>query len=168
MNEIQFTAKGKWPKANPDTVQALLFSIIRSYMDMVGRNEFERLLIVNDPNRKCPRTLYERINGSIPVLLAVKRGTLWSKIAYQLSHELNHVHANFNKQRNHCFKWLEESFCELSSLNTMVRMSEEWTTHPPNSPLKNYLSTHINGKDAWSAGRINQGKEIEQETLIRG
>ena len=36
------------------------------------------------------------------------------------------------------------------------------------SPLKNYLSTHINGKDAWSAGRINQGKEIEQETLIRG
>ena len=38
----------------------------------------------------------------------------------------------------------------------------------PSSPLKNYLSTHINGKDAWSAGRINQGKEIEQETLIRG
>ena len=38
----------------------------------------------------------------------------------------------------------------------------------PTSPLKNYLSTHINGKDAWSAGRINQGKEIEQETLIRG
>ncbi len=37
-----------------------------------------------------------------------------------------------------------------------------------NSPLKNYLSTHINGKDAWSAGQINQGKEIEQETLIRG
>ncbi len=36
------------------------------------------------------------------------------------------------------------------------------------SPLKNYLSTHINGKDAWSAGQINQGKEIEQETLIRG
>ncbi len=38
----------------------------------------------------------------------------------------------------------------------------------PSSPLKNYLSTHINGKDAWSAGQINQGKEIEQETLIRG
>ena len=39
---------------------------------------------------------------------------------------------------------------------------------PYSSPLKNYLSTHINGKDAWSAGQINQGKEIEQETLIRG
>ncbi len=39
---------------------------------------------------------------------------------------------------------------------------------PASSPLKNYLSTHINGKDAWSAGQINQGKEIEQETLIRG
>ena len=38
----------------------------------------------------------------------------------------------------------------------------------PSSPLKNYLSTHINGKDAWSAGQINQGKEIKQETLIRG
>ena len=46
-----------------------------------------------------------------------------------------------------------------------------WSHNPnggPSSPLKNYLSTHINGKDAWSAGRINQGKEIEQETLIRG
>ena len=28
---------------------------------------------------------------------------------------------------------------------------------PSSSPLKNYLSTHINGKDAWSAGQINQG-----------
>ena len=45
---------------------------------------------------------------------------------------------------------------------------KELLGHDTSSPLKNYLSTHINGKDAWSAGQINQGKEIEQETLIRG
>ena len=73
MNEIQLIVNGEWPDANLDDVQALLLSIIRSYMGMVGRNEFESLLIINQPNRKCPRALYERNNGSICIYSEITR-----------------------------------------------------------------------------------------------
>ncbi len=75
------------------------------------------------------------------------------------------------------YVFYQSEFCKRSADLFLGKREGGWeilynavdtTVFTPSSPLKNYLSTHINGKDAWSAGQINQGKEIEQETLIRG
>jgi len=65
------------------------------------------------------------------IFLSSPKGNLWSKIAYQLSHELCHVHANFAEQRGHVFKWLEESLCELASFCNMLKMSQSWKNSAP-------------------------------------
>ena len=90
------------------------------------------LYIANDPARDTPFVAWERRNGRIVVHLNVEDVSYWAQIAYQLAHELNHIHANFNEQRDHPHKWLEESLCELASWCTLQHLAGRWReAHDP-------------------------------------
>ncbi len=134
---------GLWPDSNEVLTRALIEDIICSFKRMVGVDAFPNLMIMNDPNREGPMVKYEPVAGNKLILLSSSSGTLWSKIGYQLSHELCHVHANHADQRGHRFKWLEESFCELASLCNLLQMGESWQTAPPLEHMRTFAPNHV-------------------------
>ncbi|HBC3519666.1 TPA: hypothetical protein ACVU5T_003740 [Vibrio parahaemolyticus] len=123
---------GSWPDSESYIKTVLIDNIVNTFMDMVNKTSFPKLMISNDPNRDCPMVNFDKIaDDRTLIFLSSKQGNLWSKIAYQLSHELCHVHANFAEQRGHAFKWLEESLCELASFCNMLKMSRNWELSAP-------------------------------------
>lgn len=48
----------------------------------------------------------------------------WSRLAYQLAHEMCHTVIHGKVQQN--LRWLEESICELSSYYFLPKLSEYW------------------------------------------
>lgn len=129
---------GTWPNSELTESQAVVSSVVRCYAEMVSSEEFPDLFVWNDPNRTFPLASYDMLQGRELVFLCVKQGNLWAQIAYQLSHELNHIHANFRLNQNHAFKWLEESLCELASWCNMNWMSEVWGEQSSKLHWKSY------------------------------
>ena len=129
---IDIETTGSWPNSNDNITIALINNIVLNFMEMVDRTSFPKLLFMNEPNRECPMVAFDKVmDDRTLILLSSVRGSLWAKIAYQLSHELCHVHANYAAQRDHTFKWLEESLCELASICNLLKMSQSWTQSPP-------------------------------------
>ena len=148
MSNIDVEIAGKWPDSEHFITVALVNNIIKVFLEMTNKVSFPKLLILNEPTRDCPMVNFEKIGDQTLIFLSSKQGTLWAQIAYQLSHELCHVHANFSEQQEHCFKWLEESFCELASYCNMLKMSNEWTINAPLPFMTNYapsLNQYVQG-----------------------
>lgn len=131
MSKIDVTISGKWPDSESYISDALVENIINVFLEMTEQTSFPKLLIINEPTRKCPMVNFEKVGDQTLIFLSSIRGNLWAKIAYQLSHELCHVHANFSEQQCHAFKWLEESICELASYCNVRKMSHEWAQRSP-------------------------------------
>ncbi|WP_274015962.1 hypothetical protein [Vibrio parahaemolyticus] len=136
---IDVQIAGSWPDSESHIPTALVNNIVTTFMEMVNKTSFPKLLILNEPNRDCPMANFDKIaDDRTLIFLSSVKGNLWSKIAYQLSHELCHVHANFADQRGHVFKWLEESLCELASFCNMLKMSEDWEHSAPLPFMSSY------------------------------
>ncbi|WP_296055814.1 hypothetical protein [uncultured Amphritea sp.] len=138
MSNIDIQISGTWPASQSFITTALVNNIANSFIEMAGQTTFPKLLVVNEPSRDCPMANFEKVGDRTIIFLCSNSGGLWSKIAYQLSHELCHVHANFAEQRGHTFKWLEESFCELSSFCNMLKMSRDWEQQAPLPFMQSY------------------------------
>ncbi len=93
----------------------------------------------------APVTVYDhRADGRIAIGLT-SQGNLWAQFAFQFAHEFCHALAGHTndwkklwikgRKANH---WLEESFCETSSLFAMRAMGETWKTKPPYPNWKSY------------------------------
>ncbi len=122
---IDVQIAGSWPDSENFITTALVNNIVTTFIGMVNRTSFPKLHIFNEPSRDCPMVSYEKIaDDRTLILLSSIKGNLWAQIAYQLSHELCHIHANYTEQRGHVFKWLEESICELASFCNMLKMSQ--------------------------------------------
>jgi hypothetical protein len=150
MSQIQIA--GEWPHSQSTVTSALLNNIVQTFSDLTYRETMPKLLVINEPNRDCPMVNFEKIGEQTVVFLCTSSGNLWSQIAYQLSHELCHIHANFAEQQGHTFKWLEESICELASLCNMNMMGQEWLT---DAPLP-YMSSYAESLSEYVQNRINQ------------
>jgi hypothetical protein len=150
MPKIQIA--GEWPNSQGAVTSALLNNIVQTFSDLTSRDSIPKLLILNEPSRDCPMVNFEKIGDQTLVFLCTSSGGLWSQIAYQLSHELCHIHANFAEQQGHAFKWLEESFCELASICNMQVMGQKWLT---NAPLP-YMSSYATSLNEYVQNRLDQ------------
>ena len=140
MDEIpEIILKGEWPDSNSIH---LIRAVYESFVSLAGVPVTESLIIKNDSGRDSPEVLYEKSKGADVIWLAVKGAGYWSQISYQLSHELCHLLCNFREQRNHPHKWLEESLCELASLQNMLTMARIWRVIPP-LPHVGYYAKHL-------------------------
>lgn len=64
--------------------------------------------------------------------------TVWSDFVFEFSHELCHHITNNDYNPDDRFGWLEESFCELSSLFVLKRMQRRWKGNPPYEQWRGY------------------------------
>lgn len=149
---LQIQMAGKWPNLQVVDTSALLNNIIQTFCDLTSRESMPKLLISNDPSRDYPMVNFEKIGDQTLVLLCTSSCTLWCQIAYQLSHELCHIHANFAEQQGHAFKWLEESICELASLCNIQLMGQKWVT---NAPLP-YMSSYATSLNEYVQHQLNK------------
>ena len=65
-------------------------------------------------------------------------GRHWAQFAYQFSHELCHILANYEKKTSPRNKWFEESLCEMASMFVLRRMAVTWRTSPPYPNWKSF------------------------------
>jgi hypothetical protein len=77
--------------------------------------------------------------GAYKEILLHTKNNQWAQFSYQFAHELCHsvigIHQTYLTDK---FGWFEESFCELSSLFCICKMSKTWQTKPPYENWKNY------------------------------
>ena len=136
---IDVQIAGTWPDSSSHITTALIRNIVTNFIGMTNKTSFQKLLVMNEPSRDCPMVNFEKFaDDRTIIILSSVRGNVWAMIAYQLSHELCHVHANFSEQRDHVFKWLEESFCELASFCNMLKMSNSWQSSAPLPFMSSY------------------------------
>jgi hypothetical protein len=130
---LRIVAEGDW-KASPADVLAVLRSATTPLWREFPDRDLAPIKVLPDGG---PIVLYDRGNdGGYTVKLATA-GNLWAQYAYQFSHEFCHILCNYKKggAQN---KWFEESLCELASIYSLRRMSEEWKTNPPYPNWKSY------------------------------
>jgi len=86
--------------------------------------------VVIQHGNKNPITLFQRNpQGEIVVRLNTGK-TFWSQYAYQVAHEICHVHCGFREGPRENL-WFEESICETASLFCLRAMAKTWQTKPP-------------------------------------
>lgn len=86
--------------------------------------------VVIQHGSKNPITLFQRNpQGEIVVRLNTGK-TFWSQYAYQVAHEICHVHCGFREGPRENL-WFEESICETASLFCLRAMAKTWQAKPP-------------------------------------
>lgn len=69
------------------------------------------------------------------------QNSFWAQHSYQFAHELCHHVINtpsIQDVDNARFGWFEETLCELASLCTLYKMSDQWSISPPYPNWKDY------------------------------
>ena len=117
---------GGWGDVSTDAVQAVLDSVFRVVTQSFGRSPDAPIRV--EWWEKDPRTLYDHR----PYEIRISAGsTYWCQYVYQFAHELCHVMTNFDRVKEHRYKWFEEALCELCSLFVLNRLTSTWRTDPP-------------------------------------
>jgi hypothetical protein len=125
--EFRISSEG-WGGASPPDIEAVLRSAAGT---LLSRTPGLTLPVLDvSRSMKDPITLYQRgPAGEIRIKLNVE-GFLWSRFAFQFSHELGHVLCGAEEYPNPNM-WFEETLCETASLYALSRMAETWKTRPP-------------------------------------
>lgn len=114
--------------------------------------DFDEPIIVRSSRRYGPMTLIERGANNEHIVLVNARDRLWSRLAFQFSHEYCHVFSrHYLVPLGHRFRWFEESLCEAASLFSLRKMSVIWAIDPPypawraySGSLREYSDERIN------------------------
>ncbi|BBT79580.1 hypothetical protein WP8S18E11_12460 [Aeromonas veronii] len=117
---------GDWGVESLAPVQELATFTYQIFANFVGHELDCDIRIYNDPSQGYALAHYDKIDGDFVITLSCDSGVYWAQIGYQLSHEICHLYSNHSQQRNHKFKWLEESFCEAASLAVLSYMAKHW------------------------------------------
>jgi hypothetical protein len=140
--QVQVEREG-WGDANLKDVQAVLDSVIVSIAPYIENHKPSTVIVRNSPDG--PKSLYDKgENGEYIVLVNVK-GSYWSQLVYQFSHEMCHVMSNYDLAPNNVSRqqWFEESLCEAFSLFALERTAQSWKENPPYPNWKDYAPHFI-------------------------
>ncbi|MDE1337661.1 hypothetical protein [Vibrio aestuarianus] len=58
---IDVQIAGSWPDSESHITTALVNNIVTTFMEMVNKTSFPKLLILNEPNRDCPMANFDKI-----------------------------------------------------------------------------------------------------------
>lgn len=144
----------KWGGANPDDIKAVLDSVISALTMVIEPRLLGTIQIISSD--QSPISIYAKgKNGEHQIQLNVK-GTYWSQLIYQFSHELCHVLSNNELAPNNSThqQWFEESLCESFSLMTLGKTAKYWEINPPyphwqeySANIKKYQQDLLNKPD---------------------
>ncbi|USD53664.1 hypothetical protein [Vibrio sp. SCSIO 43155] len=118
---------GDWGVESLAPVQEIATFTYKIFANFVGHELDCDIRTYNNPLQGYPLAHYDKVDGDFVITLSCDSGEYWAQVAYQLAHEICHLYSNHSQQRNHKFKWLEESFCEAASLAVLSYMAEHWT-----------------------------------------
>jgi hypothetical protein len=91
-----------------------------------------RIRVLYEPAALTPRTFYRNSPDDDFVVRLNANAILWSKLAYQFSHELLHIASNFESLSLHANGWFEETLAELASIFVLKQMAKDWRKSPTN------------------------------------
>lgn len=117
---------GNWGATSLRAIGAILESTASILCDAFGRAPDAPVQV--SPWDQAPQVAWDLRPYRIWISA---RDTYWCQYAYQFSHELCHILVNFDRLRHHRHKWFQESICELASLFTLHRLSQEFQHRPP-------------------------------------
>lgn len=124
-----------WGGAGKQDVLKVLESAAMPIWKSAGSPVLAPIAVENHP--EGPMVKYKRGPlGTYNVLLDI-HGRYWAQAAFQFSHEMAHILANYRKGPNKQH-WLEESICECASLYSLRKMGQTWKTNPPYSNWASY------------------------------
>jgi hypothetical protein len=125
-----------WGSAQIQDIINLLDSVITNFYSILDDSKINSLPVLVLRSSSKPMMIKRR--DFVLIYLNVEE-RLWSKYAYQFSHELCHyiIDTDF-PPKNDRFGWLEETLCELASFYTLNKMSITWQTDPPYPNWKDY------------------------------
>lgn len=117
---------GNWGATSLSAIRAVLEASARVLCGAFGHRPATPVRV--SPWGLAPRVVSDRRPHEIRLSA---RDTYWCQYAYEFSHELCHVLANFDRIRQHRHKWFEEALCELASLFVLHRLSDIFRATPP-------------------------------------
>jgi hypothetical protein len=147
-----------WGDAQKRDVEKVLNSAALPVWESAGSPPLHPIAVANRPGN--PLVAYERGPLNTYIVSLNVRGRLWAKLAYQFSHEMAHILANYrdvpNKQR-----WFEEAICECASLYSLRRIGDTWKTTPPYPNWSSYADSLTD----YANDRIHQAAAIPDDDL---
>jgi hypothetical protein len=133
---------GDWGRARPEEIEAVLRSAADVLLRSVG--QLEPLAIAIEPGTEHPEVQYEKNSRGEYVIVLSARDRGWAQYAYQFSHELCHVLANFDHRISargeplSRHQWFEETLCDTAALFALRAMAARWESAPPFSHWQDY------------------------------
>ena len=133
---------GDWGRARPEEIEAVARSVADVLLRAVG--QLEPLAIAIEPGTEHPEVLYKKNSRGEYVIVLSARDRRWAQYAYQFSHELCHVLANFDHRIStrgeplSRHQWFEEAVCETAALFSLRAMAARWQDAPPFSHWQDY------------------------------
>jgi len=134
--------RGTWGRARPGDIETVLTSVADVLAPSFPRHASDRIVV--EYSGQGPRVLFERsADGAYRVFLNVQDAR-WDQFAYQFSHELCHIFANFEHRETAAgsvardSQWFEETVCEAVSIYTLKQVALSWQRSPPHPRWDNY------------------------------
>ena len=126
-----------WGEAQHHDIEVLLTDTA-SHLNRLLRSPFASLIYIKRSNDGVPRVLYRSSTEEPISILLSAHNRLWSKFAYQFSHEFCHVLSDYERLKDNPNNWFHEAICEVASLFTLRRMAKRWHFEPPFSNWQDY------------------------------
>lgn len=147
--------------ASPDNVRAVANSAARSLWRHCPGSSWQTPGFSLFHHEAHPIALFDHgPDGRIRIGVTT-RGTYWSQLAFQFSHEFAHALAghcgDWRETRDRIRRpnphlWLEEALCETASLFALRAMAREWEAQPPYPNWKSYAPSLT----SYAANRIEE------------
>ena len=141
-----------WGNGNPQDISAVLKSVATELFSLGKENSYSPVWVSRSDNG--PIVLYKRGKQGEYLVSLNTKDRFWCQYAFQFSHEVGHILCNF-KDGDDSNLWFEESLCETASLYTLLRLEDQWTTHPPYPHWKSYAPAFTE----YAQKRINRYKK---------
>ena len=129
--------KDGWYDARPEDVRAVSRSAALTLLKHMPKElKIPPIVLKNGDNG--PVVLFRNDTQKVHTMFVDIKGRHWSQLAYQFSHELCHILANYEATKSDANQWFEEALCEAASMHAIKEMSISWKTNPPYPVWKSY------------------------------
>jgi len=117
-------------KVDKEYIAAVCLSAIGELQRHCPALPTENVVIEHGGGQGHAIVLHDRSDQGEVVIHLETSKTFWSQYAYQITHEISHVHCGFccGPTQN---LWFEEVVCETASLFCLRAMARTWQTNPP-------------------------------------
>ena len=155
-----------WGEAQRHDIKVLLTDTA-SHLNRLLRSPFDGLIHIERSNDGVPRVLYRSSTEEPISILLSARNKLWSKFAYQFSHEFCHVLSDYERLKENPNNWFHEAICEVASLFTLRRMAHRWLTEPP-FPNWKYYAKHLMNytQEIFSRPEVQLPEDVSLKTWV--